>query len=153
MQERGQTVVVRIQASTKTILFTDIVNSTSMLEQIGDEEWQHLAIEHRRLLEEAVRRDDGEVVKWLGDGIMATFGSVADAVHCAIAIQRSAGFVAGRKVGVRVGIEVGEIALDADDYAGGAIVVAERLCKEATGGQILSSSLVARLLQRRHDFQ
>ncbi len=143
----------RVRTVTRTILFTDMVDSTATLERLGIEEWQRVVGTHRSLLEQATLSHAGEVVKWLGDGIMATFGSATDAVHCAIAIQRAADQVTRHPVSIRVGLEVGDIGFQGDDYVGTSIVVAERLCKQAAGGQILGSVLVAGLLQRQQAFE
>ena len=86
-----------------TILFTDLVNSTELLQRAGDEQAQSIFQAHHRLLREAVPPTAAEV-KWLGDGLMVAFPSAADAVRCAIAMQqasRRAG--SGERLGVRAG--------------------------------------------------
>lgn len=73
---------------TVTLLFTDLVGSTELLAQLGDEQMQAVRRRHFALLGEAVAAHGGQVVKSLGDGIMATFSSASDAVGCAVVIQR-----------------------------------------------------------------
>src|SRR5262245_29482930 len=138
---------------TTTILFTDLVSSTELLHRAGDERARQILQAHHRLMREAVAANGGRVVKWLGDGLMAVFPSVADAVRCAVAIQQgSRRPVAGERLAVRMGLHVGETLPDESDYVGAAVVVARRLCEHAAGGEILCSSLVAGLLEGRQAF-
>ena len=72
-----------------TVLFADLVNSTALLERVGDEQAQRVFQTHRRLLRDAVAMHGGQEVKWTGDGLMTTFASSADAVRCAVAMQQT----------------------------------------------------------------
>ena len=133
------------RAETVTILFTDLVGSTELLQRAGDEKAQHIFKAHRRLLHEAVEAHGGNEVKWLGDGLMVAFDSTRDAVNCAIAMQQSSRRpTAGERLEIRAGINVGEVRLDDSDYFGTPVVVARRLCDRAAGGQIFASDIVAR---------
>jgi len=69
-----------------TLLFTDLVNSTELLQRAGDEQAQRIFQAHHRLLKRCVAAHDGQEVKWLGDGLMTVFASPADAVRCAVAM-------------------------------------------------------------------
>jgi len=71
------------------VLFTDLVGSTELRARVGEEAAEGLRRMHDRLLAQAVEANSGRVVKGLGDGIMATFAGVSDAVAAAVAIQRS----------------------------------------------------------------
>ena len=73
-----------------TLLFTDLVNSTALLERVGDERAQRVLRVHRQLLREALASHGGAETKWLGDGLLATFASVAEAVRCAVTMQQGA---------------------------------------------------------------
>jgi len=138
---------------TTTILFTDLVNSTELLQRAGDERARRILHAHHRLLREAVAANGGHEVKWLGDGLMVAFPSAADAVRCAIAMQQAARRpVEGERLAIRVGVNVGEVLRDESDYVGGAVVVARRLCDRAGGGEILCGSLVVALLHGRQAF-
>src|SRR5258708_31064647 len=77
------------KAQTVTILFTDLVGSTELLQRTGDERAEHIFRAHHRLLSEAVEAHRGHEVKWLGDGLMGAVESVSDAVTCAIPMQQS----------------------------------------------------------------
>ncbi|HEV8626389.1 MAG TPA: BTAD domain-containing putative transcriptional regulator, partial [Acidimicrobiia bacterium] len=136
-----------------TILFTDVVGSTELLSKLGDEQAQRVFGAHHELLAETVAAHGGRTVKWLGDGVMAAFFSVVEAVRCAIAIQRAEpGPIGGVRLTVRVGLDVGEVLEAGSDYSGAAVVAANRLCARAAGGQILCSSLVAQLVTDRAQF-
>ena len=136
-----------------TLLFTDLVGSTELLTRAGDQEAQRIFSTHRRLLSEAVDAHGGHEVKWLGDGLMVAFPSAADALGCAIAMQRAARRpVEGEHLSVRVGLNAGEALRDIDDYFGTPVVIARRLCDRAEGGQILCTETVAGLLAGRGGF-
>src|SRR5215475_1063939 len=137
-----------------TLLFTDLANSTELLHRVGDERAQRILRAHRQVLQGAIASHGGGEGKWLGDGLMATFASVADAVRCAITMQQQARRpVAGEQLGLRIGLHVGEALPDEDDYVGTPVVLARRLCDEATAGQILCSALVVELLRGRQAFR
>ena len=138
------------KAETVTILFTDLVGSTELLQRTGDERAQHIFKAHHRLLREAVDAHGGHEVKWLGDGLMVAFGSTHDAVNCAIAMQQSSRRpTAGERLEIRAGLNVGEVMVDGGDYFGTPVVVARRLCDRASGGQIFASDMIVRLLDGR----
>jgi len=141
------------RAETVTILFTDLVSSTELLQRAGDEQAQRIFKAHHRLLRQAVEACGGHEVKWLGDGLMVAFPSAADAVRCAIAMQQASHRpAAGERLQIRVGLNVGEAIRDESDYFGTAVVIARRLCDSAGEGQIFASDLVVRLLAGRQEF-
>ena len=91
----------------------------------------------------AVRR--GRIVKMMGDGALVEFGSVVDAVECAVAIQhamRERNSAARRPVAFRIGINLGEIVVEGDDIFGDGVNVAARLESRAPPGGILASDIV-----------
>src|SRR5262245_11584465 len=137
-----------------TLLFTDLANSTELLHRVGDEQAQRILRAHRHVLQEAIASHGGGGAKWLGDGLMTPFASVADAVRCAIAMQQQARRpAAGERLGLRIGLHVGEALPDEDDYVGSAVVLARRLCEHAAAEQILCSGLVVELLRGRQAFR
>jgi class 3 adenylate cyclase/tetratricopeptide (TPR) repeat protein len=137
-------------ARTVTILFTDLVGSTELLQKAGDEQAQRIFKAHHRLLREAVESHGGNEVKWLGDGLMVAFDSAADAVKCAIAMQQASRRpTAGERLHIRAGLNVGEAFVDESDYFGTSVVIARRLCDRADAGQIFAADIVARLLDGR----
>ena len=73
------------QPAIATILFTDIVGSTELIQRVGDERAQRLIQAHHRRLQDSVTATGGGEVQRLGDGLMPVFASTADAVRGAIA--------------------------------------------------------------------
>ncbi|HUI25809.1 MAG TPA: adenylate/guanylate cyclase domain-containing protein, partial [Candidatus Kryptonia bacterium] len=145
--------MIERRTTTTTMLFTDLVNSTELLQRAGDEHAQRIFQAHHKALKESVAANGGHAVKWLGDGLMVAFPSAADAVRCAIAMQRAARRpLAGERLAIRVGLNVGEAVRDEGDYFGTAVVIAKRLCDYAHAGQILCSATVAQLLAGRQAF-
>jgi class 3 adenylate cyclase/tetratricopeptide (TPR) repeat protein len=137
-----------------TLLFTDLVNSTELLQRVGDERAQRILRAHHRLLRDALAVHGGREEKWLGDGMMTTFSSAADAVRCAVTMQQTARRrAAGERLGLRVGLHVGEALREESDWFGTPVVLARRLCEGAQAGQILCSSLVVELLRGRQAFR
>ncbi|MDQ1384316.1 MAG: hypothetical protein QOG65_1695, partial [Actinomycetota bacterium] len=137
------------EASVVTILFTDLVASTEMMERIGDDRAEELRRAHFRLVRDAAGAHGGRTVKSLGDGLMIVFASAVEAVAAAATIQQrvasalaAADTTDGR---VRVGLHVGEPIRDEGDYFGRPVVIARRLCDAAGPGQILASDLVRNL--------
>src|SRR5262245_32272515 len=137
-----------------TLLFTDLVDSTELLQRVGDERAQRIFQAHHRLLKDTVAAHGGEEVKWLGDGLMTVFGSAADAVRGAVAMQQAARRrVAGERLARRVGLHAGEALREETDYFGTPVVIARRLCEQTQAGQILASGVVVGLLAGRQAFR
>ena len=76
-------------SSFRTVLFTDLVGHTEMMSRLGDERGRDVLREHERITREVLKANGGTEVKTMGDGFMASFGSVTRAVECAIALQRA----------------------------------------------------------------
>ncbi|MEX0800144.1 MAG: adenylate/guanylate cyclase domain-containing protein [Dehalococcoidia bacterium] len=72
----------------RTVLFTDLVGSTEMMSRLGDEAGREVLREHEQITREVLAANGGTEVKTMGDGFMASFGSVTKSVECAIALQR-----------------------------------------------------------------
>ena len=142
------------RTSTATILFTDVVGSTELLQRAGDERAARVFRAHHDLLSQAVKSHGGHEVKWLGDGLMVAFSSATDAARCGIAIQQAARRpTVGERLEVRVGLNVGETIRSEVDYFGTAVVVARRLCDRADAGQVYVSELLVNLLAGQQQFR
>ena len=143
-------------AAVVTLLFTDLVGSMALLDELGDDEAERLRRVHFELLRDVVTAHAGQEVKNLGDGLMVAFPSAVNAVSCAIGIQQAVHRHNARRgddrLQVRVGLNVGEPIRDEGDYFGTPVVVAKRLCDTAGGGQILASGLVRGLVGSRGSF-
>jgi class 3 adenylate cyclase len=138
--------------TTATVLFTDLVGSTELRGRLGDQAAEELRRVHDRLLTSVVEVRRGRVVKGLGDGIMATFAGVTDAVAAAGAMQqaidRQNRSGAGREpLSVRIGISAGDVTFEEGDCFGTPVIEAARLCDAAAGGQILASEMVRWLVR------
>jgi class 3 adenylate cyclase/DNA-binding CsgD family transcriptional regulator len=127
---------VESDTTTTTIVFTDVVGSTELRARLGEAAADRLFIEHRRRLGTVIARHGGRLVKYLGDGVMASFAAASTAVHAAVAIQTDVA-EQGSGLAVRVGVAVGDVTRDGDDYFGLPVVAAARLEAAALGGQIL----------------
>jgi adenylate cyclase len=136
-----------------TLLFTDMVNSAELLQQVDDERAQGILRAHYKLLKHAVAAHGAPEVKWLGDGLVSVFASPTDAVRCAIAMQQAARRrVVSERLSIRVGLNIVEAIREETDYFGVPVAIARRLCERAQGGQILCSGLVAGLLAGQQVF-
>jgi tetratricopeptide (TPR) repeat protein len=105
------------------------------------------------MMSEIVSSLGGEELQWLGDGLVAAFGSAADAVRCAITMQQATYRpLAGACLEIRAGIHTGEAMRSETGYFGTPLVIAQALCAKAGAGQILCSKLIAVLLASRQTF-
>lgn len=133
-----------------TILFTDLVSSTELMQRVGDDLAQRLFQDHHDFLRDAVIASFGDLVEWTGDGVMAIFESASDALHYAMAVQRTERSYqpGGEQLRLRVGLNVGEVLRQnaGSGYFGTPVVIARRLCDKARAGQILCSMTVAGLV-------
>jgi class 3 adenylate cyclase len=136
----------QIDAAFRTVMFTDLKDSTAMTAQLGEEEALHLLRIHNRLIRQALRKHGGSEVKHTGDGIMASFACSSDAVDCAIAIQGAfAAYNAETSrhpMYVRIGLDAGEPVEESGDLFGSTVQLASRLCAHARPEQILASKTV-----------
>ena len=135
----------------RTILFTDIVDSTSLTRRMGDEAAMELLAVHDSIVRDALADLGGREIKHLGDGIMASFVSAASAVKCASRVQREVARHGqehkDRPFNVRLGIAAGEPVEHHNDLFGCTVQLAARLCSHAQSQQILVSNVVAELCE------
>jgi class 3 adenylate cyclase len=134
----------------RTILFTDIVDSTALTESMGDEAAMAMIRVHDTVVRDALSAFGGREVKHTGDGIMASFLSSAGAVKCASQIQRDLAKHRVRGPGncqikVRVGAAAGEPVEHHNDLFGATVQLAARLCSHALPEQIIVSNAIADL--------
>jgi class 3 adenylate cyclase len=125
-----------------TVLFTDIVSSTERLAVVGDDCWRRVLDEHDGTVARTVAAYRGQVIKTLGDGVLATFDGPARAVRCAAAIRD---VVAEQGITLRAGLHTGEIEARGDDVAGLAVHIASRVSALAGPREILVSRTVVDL--------
>ncbi|MBV9952936.1 MAG: adenylate/guanylate cyclase domain-containing protein, partial [Acidimicrobiia bacterium] len=140
------------ETETRTILFTDIVESTRMRTALGDVAADAVRRDHDAILREAIERHQGTVGKWLGDGVMAVFESAAAAVECAAEMQRQVtdhSSRAGLDLAIRIGLSAGDVAEEDGDWYGTPVVEAARLEASADAGQIVVAEIVRQLAGTR----
>jgi class 3 adenylate cyclase len=137
---------------TVTLLFTDIEDSTGLTVRLGDQRWLELLRGHHALVRREVHRHGGFEVKNQGDGFMLAFQSARRALECAIAIQRAvAAAPTDPPIRVRMGLHTGEVLKNQDDFHGKHVVLAARIANQASGGEILISSLLKELTESSGD--
>lgn len=126
-----------------TVLFTDIVNSTTRAVELGDRRWRELLDAHDRLAAQVVDRHRGRLVKSTGDGILATFDGPGRGVRCALALSE-----ASRQLGLplRTGVHTGELEVRGADVGGIAIHVAARVMGQSGANEVLVSRVVTDLV-------
>jgi len=133
----------------RTIMFTDLEGSTRLTQQLGDDAMFALIRRHNEMIRECLRLHGGREVKHTGDGIMASFASVARAVECSIAIelafdQHNEADPDGA-MRVRIGLSAGEPIEDQQDLFGAAVNLARRTCDAAGAGEIFATNVVREL--------
>jgi len=126
-----------------TLLFTDIVGSTSLAASQGDARWRELLDSHDQMASRLLTRFGGRLVTHTGDGMLATFTGPGRAISCALAIE-AGGVQLG--IGVRAGIHAGEVELRGDQVSGIGVHIAQRVSSLAVEGEVLVSSTVRDLV-------
>ena len=109
-------------------MLTDIVDSTSHAQRVGDGAWRDLLSVHFETARAELERFHGREVKTTGDGLLATFEGPAQALRCAAAIRDLAG---GQDLHIRAGVHVGEVELVGSDVRGVAVHEAARIMAAA----------------------
>ncbi len=126
----------------RTFMFTDIVDSTRLVETLGDEQWEALLAWHDRTLRACFQALAGQEVKHEGDGFFVAFAEAGSALQCACTIQRSLrdhrrdhGFAPR----VRIGIHLSQATDRGGDYTGRGVHTTARIAAAAGAGEIVAS--------------
>jgi class 3 adenylate cyclase len=139
----------QLDTAFRTILFTDMEDSTALTQRLGDDGMMAILRAHDAVIRGCLGEHGGRVVKHTGDGIMASFTSVARSVECAVAIQRALeerrNAEPDSAARIRVGISAGEPVEESDDLFGATVQLASRACSFAEAGQIIVSNVVREL--------
>jgi class 3 adenylate cyclase len=141
-----------IDPAMRTIMFTDIVDSTGMTARLGDVRAVEMVRAHDALVRRALHRKGGREIKRTGDGIMAAFDDAEAGVECACAIQQAFdafNLASQVKLQVRIGLDAGEPVADHNDLFGATVQMAARLCQSAEPGAIVVSEAISRFLSGR----
>lgn len=126
-----------------TVLFTDIVGSTERAEVLGDEAWTAVLDAHNEVVERHVAGARGEVIKFTGDGALATFDGPARAIKCACGIRDA---VQDLGFDIRAGLHTGEVEMIGRDVRGIAVHIAARIMALAGPGEVLVSGAIPPLV-------
>jgi adenylate cyclase len=139
------------------ILAADVVGYSALMEADEAGTFDRLRAGRKELFEPEIARHHGRVFKLMGDGMLAEFGSVVDAVECAVALQRglaerNASVSEDKRIEVRIGINLGEVIVEEDDRYGEGVNVAARLQQLAEPGGICVSEKVSREVEKKLAF-
>jgi adenylate cyclase len=136
------------------ILAADVVGYSRLMEQDEADTFERLRAHRKELFGPEIEKHHGRIFKLMGDGLLAEFGSVLDAVECAVVLQRgmaerNSGVAEDRRIDVRIGVNLGDVIVEADDRHGDGVNVAARLQQLAEPGSIYVSGKVAKEVGRR----
>src|SRR5215510_1965848 len=137
----------RMERKLSAILASDVVSYSRLMERDEAGTFERLRAHRKELFEPEIARRHGRIFKLMGDGLLAEFGSVVDAVECAAVLQREMakrndGVPADRRIDVRIGVHVGDVIVEGEDRHGDAVNVAARLEQLAEPGGICVSRAV-----------
>jgi DNA-binding NarL/FixJ family response regulator/class 3 adenylate cyclase len=129
-----------------SVVCTDIVGSTRLADELGDQRWRDVLGVHNRMVREQLAVHGGAEVKQLGDGFLAVFASARMAARFGVGLQQAlADYRRGHAdvpLQVRVGIHAGDVERDGNDIVGRNVHVASRLCDVAGAREILATEVV-----------
>ena len=124
-----------------------------MTDRLGDLAMQEVLQDHHNIIRRELASHGGFGVKSMGDGFMLAFSSARRALQFAVSIQQSFEHhePSQEPSRVRMGLHTGEAIKDADDFYGRNVILASRIANQATGGEILVSSLLKELVESAGD--
>ena len=125
------------------IVFTDVVDSTHLVDRLGDEGARMAMRSIEELVSETAEAHSGAVIKQLGDGSLLEFASASNAIEFARKTQIE---MQDSQLQVRIGMAAGEPIREAGDVHGAVVVVASRVCDMAGPGEVMVSGGVRQLL-------
>ena len=139
------------------ILAADVVSYSALMERDEAGTYARLRAGRTELFEPEIARHHGRIFKLMGDGMLAEFGSVVDAVECAVSLQRglaerNVSVPEDQRIAVRIGINLGEVIVEGDDRYGEGVNVAARLEQLADPGGICVSGKVATEVEKKLAF-
>ena len=127
----------------RAVLFTDIVGSTEIARELGDERWSELLARQRRIVRQELKAAGGREVDTAGDGFFAIFSGPADAIRCGIA---AADIVRSLGVDIRAGVHFGEIDTSGGGAHGIVVHTGARVMSEAGAAEVLITQTVKDLV-------
>src|SRR5207248_2693612 len=132
---------IAMERKLAAILAADVVGYSALMETDEAGTFDRVRAGRTELFEPEVQKHHGRIFKLMGDGLLAEFGSVVDAVECAVSLQhgmaeRNAGRAAGKRIDVRIGVNLGDVIIEGDDRHGDGVNIAARLQQLAEPGGI-----------------
>ena len=139
------------------ILAADVAGYSRLMELDEAGTFERLRTRRTELVEPAITAHRGLIFKLMGDGLLAEFGSVVDAVECAVEIQRgmaerNAGLPEDHRIDMRIGVNLGEVIVEGTDRHGEGVNIAARLEQLADPGAICVSGKVANEVEKKLAF-
>jgi len=147
----------RVLAGDVDILAADVVGYSALMEADEAGTFDRVSAGRKELFEPEINKHHGRIFKLMGDGLLAEFGSVVDAVECAVTLQRgmterNASVPEVNRFEIRIGINLGEVIVEGDDRYGEGVNVAARLQELADPGGICVSGKVSREVEKKLAF-
>lgn len=137
------------ESTFSVVVFTDLESSTSYMAGAGDSDAREVMRQYDLRTDSALAKHGGIRVKGTGDGVLATFGSVADALACVIELARDIDEAVQRgdlPMRLRVGMHVGETIADMGDVHGTVVNLTARVVDQADGGEILVTDTIRQII-------
>jgi adenylate cyclase len=135
-----------------TLMLSDIADAPAASGQLGPERWEQIVSDHHMLVERLLAGHSGQVLKFEGDGFLASFNSAHAGLHAAVDLQRT--FSAGSSsLAIRVGVHSGFVMGNPEQLMGRNAVLAARIASQAKGGEILVSSTAKEYTQSDPSFR
>ena len=139
------------------ILAADVVGYSRLMEQDEAKTFNRLQAHRNEFVEPTISAHRGAIFKLMGDGLLAEFGSVIDAVECAVDIQRgmaerNAGESEDQRIDIRIGVNLGEVIVEGTDRHGEGVNIAARLEQLADPGGVCVSGKVANEVEKKLAF-
>src|SRR5947208_849337 len=126
-----------------TLLFTDIVGSSDLADQLGDRRWREVLARHHALVRRQLKRFNGRELDTAGDGFFAAFTKPAEGIRCAAAISDS---LLELGIQVRAGLHVGEAEIFGSKLSGLTVHIAARTMGAAGPGDVLVTGVLRDLV-------
>ena len=129
------------------ILAADVAGYSRLMGADEEGTLERLKALRHELIDPKIAQHHGRIVKTTGDGILVEFGSVVDAVRCAVDVQQSmaerdSGIAADNRIELRIGINLGDVIVEGDDLYGDGVNIAARIEALADPGGVFVSSTV-----------
>ena len=139
------------------ILAADVVGYSALMERDEAGTFERLKARRKELIEPEIDRHHGRIFKLMGDGLLAEFSSVVNAVKCAVALQRgltehNTSAPEAERILLRIGVNLGEVIIDGDDRYGEGVNIAARLEQLAEPGEVYVSGKVAKEVEKKLAF-